>query len=223
MNIYETEHEQVEALKNWWRENGRMVVAGVVLGLGGVLGWNAWRSHVAAQHEAASRLYEQVVAAQGGTLSPELEGRVESFMKNEPGSGYAPLLALALANGAFKRHDEGAAERHLRYVLAHAREAGLKEVARLRLARLLLDQGHASEALSVLDAAGSKASTAYFDEVRGDALRAQDKRAAAREAYERALSQLDADNAARQRIQMKLDDLGDVAHTARSASGGAGS
>jgi len=51
---YETEEQQVEALKEWWRENGRAVIAGVVIGVAGIGGWGWFQSHQEAQAVAAS-------------------------------------------------------------------------------------------------------------------------------------------------------------------------
>ncbi|MEW8396328.1 MAG: tetratricopeptide repeat protein, partial [Candidatus Thiodiazotropha sp.] len=39
MSEYQTEEEQVEAIKRWWKENGTSVIAGLVIGLGGIFGW----------------------------------------------------------------------------------------------------------------------------------------------------------------------------------------
>ena len=81
---YETDKEQLDALKAWWKENGRVVVAGLVVGLGGVLGWTSWQSYTERQAENASRLYEEIVnwAASGNyqqveELSETLLGSLE--------------------------------------------------------------------------------------------------------------------------------------------------
>ncbi len=222
MNIHESERETVEALKKWWHENGRTVLAGVVLGLGGVIGWNAWQAHVAAQREEASRLYEGVVAAANDALPPELRSRAEAFLREHPGSGYAPLLALALANDAVERDRSSEAADHLRFAVEHARESGLRDVARLRLVRLLLDEGEAGQALATLEESAAGELEPLLQEARGDALLAQGQRGAAREAYESAASRLPAGSTSRERVEMKLDDLGRQA-LAAPAGEGAGS
>ena len=42
MSEYQTDEEKVEAIRKWWRENGTAVVAGLVLGLAGLIGWQYW-------------------------------------------------------------------------------------------------------------------------------------------------------------------------------------
>ena len=63
MSGYETDEEQLEALKKWWAENGKAVLVGVVLGLGAIFGWRGWISHEQGRSEAASALYEEVINA----------------------------------------------------------------------------------------------------------------------------------------------------------------
>ena len=37
-----TEEEQVEALKSWWKENGKSLIMGVVIAVAAVFGWRGW-------------------------------------------------------------------------------------------------------------------------------------------------------------------------------------
>ncbi|MEX1237520.1 MAG: tetratricopeptide repeat protein, partial [Pseudomonadales bacterium] len=72
----ETDEEQIEAIKKWWDENGKSILIGIVLALGGVFGYQAWDNHVRETGEAASALYEDMLAAMAmddpfGTLDEE--------------------------------------------------------------------------------------------------------------------------------------------------------
>ena len=40
----ETEEEQVERLKAWLKENGLSIVFGIVIGVGGIGGYNYWNA-----------------------------------------------------------------------------------------------------------------------------------------------------------------------------------
>jgi len=207
--MYESEQEQVEALKKWWRENGRLVLAGLVVGLGGVAGWNFWQSQVQAQQGQASALYQQVMAVRG-ELPAELKARAQALLEERPGSGYAPLIALVLADRAHESGRLEDAQARLRWVMEHAGDEGLVRLARLRLGRLMLEQGRHTEALTLLDDAGSGEYAGAFLELRGDLLLAQGQREEARETYRRALQALPQGSTSRQRVQLKLDDLGEV-------------
>ncbi len=53
MDVYRTDEEQVEALRKWWLENGKSVIAGIVIGFSAIFGWRAWQDHTIVQAEAA--------------------------------------------------------------------------------------------------------------------------------------------------------------------------
>ena len=42
MDAFETEEQQVEALKKWLNEYGMSIIIGLVLGLGGLFGYRYW-------------------------------------------------------------------------------------------------------------------------------------------------------------------------------------
>ena len=67
MEIYTTEEEQVEALKKWWRENGKAVIAGFIIGFGAIFGWREWQAHVTEEAQKASRQFQEM-AIQGKVL-----------------------------------------------------------------------------------------------------------------------------------------------------------
>ena len=46
MADYETEEEQIEALKDWWRENGNSLLIGVAVALVAVFGFRGWQTSV---------------------------------------------------------------------------------------------------------------------------------------------------------------------------------
>ncbi|NBC22882.1 MAG: tetratricopeptide repeat protein, partial [Gammaproteobacteria bacterium] len=59
----QSEKETVEAIRNWWQENGKFIIAGIVLGVGGLVGWNQWQAHEAEQAESASAVFEKLIDA----------------------------------------------------------------------------------------------------------------------------------------------------------------
>ena len=63
MDVYKTEEEQVEAIKKWWSENGKSIIAGIIIGIAAIFGWRGYENHTAMQAKAASMLYEQLLVA----------------------------------------------------------------------------------------------------------------------------------------------------------------
>jgi len=218
VEIYESERDQVEALRKWWKENGKSIVLGVVLGLGGVFGWRAWQNHAQQQAVRASVLYQQLLDLAGGGDRQNAALQGERLVAEYPKSLYAELASLLLARLAADSGDLSAASQHLDRIAGGRAPDALKAVARLQKARVLLAQGKLDEALTASSADAPPPFRPAFAEVRGDVLAARGDTKTARQAYQEALQGLGETAPNRALVQMKLDDLG-----AGSETGGAGS
>ena len=210
MESYRTEEEQVEALKRWWKENGRSTVLGVVLALGLGFGWQAWQSSREAAAAQASFLYQQMLSTlaaesrQGPGPARELARRIRDEHR---GTTYAQLAALHLARMAVNSGDLAGAEEELRWVLAMADSGGdLQRMARLRLARVVAARGDTDSALTML-ADPDPAYAASFALARGDILLAAGRDGEALEAFERAAAMLEAGVPLPQTLRDKLEYL----------------
>ena len=141
MSVYATEHEQLDAMRKWWGSYGKFILAAALLGLAAALGWWAWRSHLRSQSLQASNEYQQMLAAtQGGATGPAL-ALGEHLVRRFPSTPYAALAALTLADLDLEIKNFTAARTYLRWVMDHARQPGLRRVARLRLAQVLQAEG----------------------------------------------------------------------------------
>ena len=58
------EQEQLEELKAWWKEYGKLVILGVALGALVIAGLQSWRYYRHSQSLAAVALYEQLEQAE---------------------------------------------------------------------------------------------------------------------------------------------------------------
>jgi predicted negative regulator of RcsB-dependent stress response len=56
-----SEKEQIEVIRGWWRENGRYVVSGIVIGAGLLFGWNYWNNQQREAGLQASGVYESLL------------------------------------------------------------------------------------------------------------------------------------------------------------------
>ncbi len=102
MELYDSEEQQVEAIKDWWKENGKAVVLGVVVGLGGLFGWRYYQDSVVQAQEAASEQYSKAVesiVAKGADSSAD----VQAFIDTSKDSEYAVLAAMQLAKAKWKQ------------------------------------------------------------------------------------------------------------------------
>ncbi len=208
VEIYDSDRDQVEALRKWWKENGKSIVLGVGLGLAGVLGWRAWQDHQHGQAVAASVRYQHLLdlAASGDPRQAAVLG--EQLVATHPRTLYAALTGLLLARLASDQGDLDAAARHLDTVLAGPALDEIGPVVRLQKARVLLAQGKLDEALTIASGDVPAAFRPAFAELRGDVLATRGEAAAARQAYLEALQGLGETAPNRAVVRMKLDDLG---------------
>jgi predicted negative regulator of RcsB-dependent stress response len=199
-----SEEEQVEALKKWWKENGRSMIVGVVLGLGAVFGWQAWNQHQQGVADEASARFEQLSLAVGAGNRESAAAQAESLIQDHKGSAYATFAALELAKIKLAAGDSAGAEAQLKWAMENGNDGSFRQIARLRLARLMFGAGRSEEAKAVLDKAGADSFQGEFAELRGDIARKEGDTDSARTAYREALDK-GVSNASL--VQMKLDDL----------------
>jgi predicted negative regulator of RcsB-dependent stress response len=203
---YASEKEQIEAIKRWWNANGKSVILGVVIGLAIAGGGKWWLARQQSRAEFASDQYEQVLqAAQKGSTASALE-RGGRLLDNLPTSNYAALTALVLAKIKVDQSDWDGARYYYQWVVEHTSIAPLKDIARMRLARVLLAKGDAAGALQTVETVDMKAFPLPGQELKGDILLAMNKRDEARKAYSAAIA-ADSGGADQSRLQMKLAEV----------------
>lgn len=198
------EQEKIDALKAWWEKNGTLVIAAVaafVLSVGGVQGWRYWQAQQAA---AAYGALERALAS--GDLA-RVRQAAQELREGHPKSPYAPRAALATARLAVDQANLDIARSELQWAANHSREDGLRDTARLRLARVLLAQQRYEDGLAALAGPASAPFRALFADLRGDILLAQGKPDAARTAYQEALDASGPESQYRSLVEVKRDAL----------------
>ena len=206
MDIHLTEQEQIEEIKKWWKENGRSVVVGVVLGVAAVGGYRYWSYQQAQTAIAASQVYAMMDRAVDTGKSGEVLDHGAKLIAEYPGTPYAVMAALAMAKQRVESDELDAAEKHLQWAMDNASTNEFQHIARIRLARVMLAKGQPDAVLRlVADVAAGSFAPAY-DEVKGDAYVELGRAEEARTAYEAALPASTGNS--QQLIQLKLDNLG---------------
>jgi predicted negative regulator of RcsB-dependent stress response len=203
------DNEQLQALKRWWDDYGTYLLIGLVVVLGSFFGWQFWQNQQQSRAEAASMLFEQFLEARQEPLElrvVEAEAALAELDSSHQGSSYQVFSLFFRAQDAVSREAYEDAAAYLQRAVDGARAAELRNVARLRLARVQQQLGDSDAALATLRAVTGSGFRAQAAEIQGDILVARDDRAAAREAYERAL-ELAGDSMDTSLLQLKLADL----------------
>lgn len=205
---YLTDRDQEEALRNWWRENWKFILAGIVLGLGGLAGYNYWQKYQTAQAEHAGKVYADFQKALAGNDDAQAGKLLDSLAGEHASSAYTQQGRLLLA----KRHADAGrfdeAIKQLRQVVDSSKDEELGRIAQLRLARLLIQTGKHDEALQQLDVEKAGAFAAQVREIRGDALLAKGDAQGARAEYAAALAGDTKGEIDRATVELKLRDVG---------------
>jgi predicted negative regulator of RcsB-dependent stress response len=202
VELYDSEEQQVEAIKEWWKENGKAVILGGVIGLGGLFGWQYYQDSVTAAKEEASQAYSQAIeklTANGAEESAYVEG----FISEHKDSGYAVLAALQLAKAQIDAGQLDGALNQLNWAKTNSDDESLAPLIAFRTARVLAEKGDLDSALSELTAIKAESWVGRVAELKGDLLLRQGDKDGAYSAYTEAQQANDASRT----LQMKLDDL----------------
>ena len=206
-----TEEEQVEYIKNWWKENGNSLLISVAIAVAGVFGWKTWVSNQEATAANASAIYENissvVTAASIDAAQRQSAFHLGDELKEDyASSAYTPMASMLLARAAAEAGQLDQAKTELAFVLASdAADEPMKQLAQLRLARVAMAQGDLAAAESALAAVTSTQYASLQSELSGDLAFAKGDLDAARSAYAKAIES--ADQQSRSLIQLKLDDI----------------
>lgn len=197
MSEHLTEEEQIEAFKRWWNQYGTLTIGAVVVAAGAYFGHGAWESSKVKQAQANSALYDQLVTVattSEGELTDKqaeaLKAAAKEVIAAKSSGLYEDLARLQLAKVAVEQDDLAAAREALTEVVNNTKVPATRELANLRLARVLAAESKYDEALAIVSATPSEPFAAAFAEVKGDIYHAQGQLDQAYTAYESAVSAL---------------------------------
>ncbi len=202
------EQETIDKFKTWWDEYGNTVLGALILFFAGVAGIQGWRWYQNSQAEQAAQLYAEVEKALTARDVQKAKAAATQVMEKFSGTAYAPRAALAVARTDYEAGDMAGAKAQLRWTIDNTKEDELRDVARLRLAGVFLDEKNYEEAIKTLEGAHTAYYAALFSDLKGDVLVGQGKTAEAKGAYQAALEKMDPGSPYRGFIELKLESLG---------------
>jgi predicted negative regulator of RcsB-dependent stress response len=205
------EQERLDELKAWWKRWGKLAMVGLAVVIAAAAGWRYWQNRVVAQSLEAATVYEQLTQSLAANDAKAAREAGAMLIDHYEATPYAPRAALLLARQNAADKDLKSAQAQLEWAASHSKEPAVKDLARLRLAGVQLDQKQYDAALKTLSGTHSDAFAFRFHDLRGDVLLAQGKPAEARAAYEAAFAKLEKDNPYRNIVELKLDALGGAA------------
>jgi len=207
VEIYQTEEQQVDAIKGYWQKNGNTIIAGIALGFASFIGYNFYQDSKVKQELLISDRYQTLIE-QSTKETNTFALDAQKFIDENTDSSYAALTALAMAKESASYKDWTLVQKQLMIAINSAPSEGIKAIATLRLARVQVQLEQYTEALVTLKQALPASFTAALEEIKGDAYLQQGKKELARNAYQAAIN---ADGLTTSpSLQVKLDDLAQV-------------
>lgn len=202
---YETEEQQVEAIKGWWKENGNTLIIGAVVGLAGLWGWRFYNDSVITGQERASQAYSDMLVKFEAQGEDKDFADISAFVNDNIDNSYGVLASLLLAKEAVVQQDFKLAQTQLAQLQGQNSYAPLNAVINLRLARVQFELGEYEQALTTLALISEKNFLAKAYQVKGSIYLKQNELDKARSAFQ------DAINASQGRVdpilQLQFDDL----------------
>jgi predicted negative regulator of RcsB-dependent stress response len=207
----QSEKEQLEEMRAWWSEYGKVIIAGIVIAVAGLVGYSQYQSAQLATQMEASERFERLV---GHIVNGDMDGAefvADDLVANYADTVYAAQSKLALARLYMDQNRDQDAAEALEQLLAMSADENLQNIGRLRLGSILLYQDKAQDVIDLLQDFDAPGFVAMTNELRGDAYAALGDYKNAADAYNRALADpsptptIDSSL-----VQMKLVDLPDV-------------
>ena len=203
----DTEEQQLEEFKKWWKENGSSIITGIVLGLAilfGARAWFAWQERTAQQASAVYTVMLNDMQAGNVQAATDNAGVLIADFSRTP---YAALAAMLLAKLRIEGNDLDAARSQLQWVLDNGSSEELQNIARLRLARVLVSQEDYDAALGLLAAVDAElGQDGVASELRGDIHSQRGELQHAVDAYQEALLLMKPEYPGRHLVQLKYDN-----------------
>ncbi len=202
------EQEQLAELKAWWKENAKWIITGLtvfVVVVAGYRGWQVWSHKQAAE---SSLLFDRAMQAAMMNDAKTVKDMTGQIMESYGRSAYAAPAAWLAGRLNHESGDIKSAVAQYEYALDKAGDAGVEQLARLRLAAVRLDSKDYAGALALLDRPHDAAFAGLYAHMKGDVLVAQGKLQEARAAYQDALKKLGDKSPLAPLVEIKMDGLG---------------
>jgi predicted negative regulator of RcsB-dependent stress response len=211
MAVYDLEEqEKIDELKAWWSKYGTLIVIGLAVFAASIAGVQAWKYYQNQKIAQVAELFDSLLQVQTSGDAKKINDAAGLVMEGFPGSGYASRAAMISARASFDARDLQNAKSRLQWVLDNSKEDELKNLARLRLASILLDEKKYDDALRILETKHGTSFDGLSADLKGDVLSAAGRIPEARAAYQMALDKIGGKGTYFNIVQMKLDALLDA-------------
>lgn len=203
------DQDNIDGVKTWWDKFGTAATILLTAMLVTIGGTQAWKYYQQQQAQQAADLYVLLQQVRLSNEPAKINDAAHLLTEGFPSSGYAARAAFIAAQADVEAGNNKRAIQNLQWIIDNAKETALHDVARLRIAGILLDEEKYDEALRILNTQHGETFAGLYSDRKGDILVASKKISEARLSYQAAIDKLSKSNNYYNIVQMKLDALGD--------------
>ncbi len=201
------EQEQIDTFKAFWERWGNLILTTVTVLLLAFAAYRAWGWYQDNRAVQAAQAYEELRLAAEKKDLPKVKESAGVVFEQFGATVYAPMAALVAAKAYVDGNDTKSAKAALQWVIDKAGDGEFRQVARVRLGGILLDEKQYDDALKWVGTDTTGRYAAALADRRGDILAAQGKRDEARAAYKLAFEKYEGTSPMKRLVQIKLDGL----------------
>lgn len=185
LNEFETDDQKAEALIEWLKQKGILIVIAIAVLIGGIVGWHYYKGE---QHKGKKDQSDMFYKFDKTLSQNNFDQALFDNIQSTSDDAYQNIAGLMKANYEFENQQIDQAIETLIADANKAKDPSLKALTNLKLAQLYYTKAEYDKALSVLDSIHEKAFDSVIKELMGDIYVKQARYDLARAIYEEALS-----------------------------------
>lgn len=210
---YMTEEEQLESIKKWWKRYGNIVTVALSLVLFAIAGYRYLSWHQDKVTQQASVAYEQMMMALSNHNNKAVRAYANELITDHSSSVYADVAHMTLAKIYITKNKLDDAKNELRRVADNSKMRSLKQIAKIRIARILASQKSYTNALNELTNVVDVTYLPVINELKGDVYGAMGKYEEAMNSYKQAIEEVKTNGMGNLFLEMKSNEIADKTHS----------
>jgi predicted negative regulator of RcsB-dependent stress response len=207
MSVYMTEEEQLQAIKKWWKQYNGVILTVLSIILLIVAGYRYWNWYKDSQKAQASTAYEHMMVALSNKDNKVVKAYANQLIQNHNHTVYSDIAHLTLAKLLIAKDNYDKANNELATVASESSMPALKQVAKLRMARVLAMKKQYNEALKTLSVVEDMAYLITINELKGDIYAMNGEYKEAISCYKLAMDEAKTHNMGNLFLEMKTNEL----------------
>ncbi|QMT60235.1 tetratricopeptide repeat protein [Legionella sp. PC997] len=213
MSVYMTEEEQLESIKKWWKQYGNLVTIVLSLVLFGIAGYRYLHWHQEKLTQQASVAYEQMMVALSNQNIKAVRAYANELIHEHGRTVYADAAHMTLAKIYVSKNKLDKATEELQAVAANSKMSTLKQIAKIRIARIFAAEKSYTNALKELSNVEDNTYLPVINELKGDIYGATGQYKEAMNSYKQALDEVKSNGMGNLFLEMKTNAIASKSHS----------